>query len=274
MVKPAFLLLILLYASKKPDVEVPDHWRPLPPPRTGEWRDVFPETAQTFAEYKAAAPVRADGKRTRLYVQPFLTRPARDPGLLERIRACLAAFHGREARLLPARPLPLEAYDAKRRQVAIARLVPGLIRALPADGIFVLAVTDRDLFVGQLPYTYGWGSLRLRVGAISTARLGESGPRRLPRAVALALHESGHLLSIPHCGFFPCLMNGARRLSEADRRPWPLCPVCRAKLCWNLGLEPLARYADLERAYTAAGLPGAARQTRAAADATRLHEKG
>jgi archaemetzincin len=72
--------------------------------------------------------------------------------------------------------------------------------------------------------------------------------------MTLALHEAGHLLSLPHCTFYRCLMNGALTVEEADARPAVLCPVCRAKLCWNLGIDPLDRERSLARAFAAAGM--------------------
>jgi hypothetical protein len=54
-------------------------------------------------------------------------------------------------------------------------------------------------------------------------------------------------------------MNGALSLEEADARPASLCPVCRAKLCWNLGADPLARERALGEAFRAEGLEADAR---------------
>jgi archaemetzincin len=105
---------------------------------------------------------------------------------------------------------------------------------------------------------------------VSLARLAdERDPERARRRIlASALHEAGHALTLPHCVFFHCLMNPASRLDEIDRRPLLLCPVCRAKVCWNLGLEPVDRYAKLEAALARAGLPEEARRVHAAAGAT------
>jgi archaemetzincin len=268
------LILLLAAPNKEPDVAVPPGvWKPLPPARPGEWRWRFPEKAQTFAEYKAARPTRPTAMRQKIYLQPFLTRPPADPRDLERIAAVLKGFFAKEVATLPPGPLPPAAYVQSRRQVDVLRLAKAMVRTRPPDALFVLAVTDRDLFAGRLQYTFGWGSLKLRVGVLSTSRLasGADEKRRRRRLVTLATHEAGHMLSLPHCAFFECLMNGARTLAEADARPALLCPVCRTKLCWNLGLDPLLRYRGLETAFGGAGLAGEARQARAAADATRRH---
>jgi archaemetzincin len=270
------LVVLLLAADKKPDVFVPPGvWKPLPPPKQGEWRWRFPEKGQTFAEYKAAGPTRPTERRRTIYLQPYLTRPPADPRDLERIAAVLRAFFGRPVKTLPPRPLPDAAYVRGRRQVDVARLVKAMVKTLPPDALFLLAVTDRDLFAGRLQYTFGWGSSRHRVGVLSTRRLGAGADeeRRRRRLLTLAAHEAGHMLSLPHCTFFGCLMNGARALAEADGRPAILCPVCRAKVCWNLGLDPLERYRALGEAWARGGVPDAAKALAAAAAATREHAR-
>ncbi len=231
-------------------------FRRLPPAEPGEWLFVFPEEGQTFAEYRKADPVRPTRERRTVYLAPFLTRPARDPGMLPAMAALLQASFSAEVRVLPPRPLPSGAYVRARRQVSAFALAPHLVRELPADALLVLAVTDRDLFVGDLSHAFGWGSLKLRVGVLSTARLGaeDDPPLARRRTMTLALHEAGHLLSLPHCTFYRCLMNGALTIEEADARPAALCPVCRAKLCWNLGTDPLARERALAGAFARAGM--------------------
>jgi len=271
------LLGVLILAARDPDVAARKGLdQPLPAPQPGDWLWVYPEEGQTFAEYRECDPVRPTPARRTIYLAPFLTRPLADPELLGRVRALLEASFGTEVRILPRAPLPAGAYVPSRRQVAIQALVPRLVRTLPEDALFLLAVTDRDLFVGDLPHTYGWGSLELRAGVFSTARLGAEGdpPRWRRRALTLALHEAGHLLSLPHCTFFRCLMNGALTLEEADRRPATLCAVCRAKLCWNLGTDPGARDLAVADALLAAGLAGDARAAQRIADASQDRTKG
>ncbi len=263
------LFLGLLLAAREPDVAAPKGlFRRLKAPEPGEWLWVFPEEGQTFAEYRESGPVRPTAERRTIYLAPFLTRPARDPELLQRIASVLKAAFGSEVSVLPPAPLPSGAYARERRQVKALDLAPHLVRTLPKDALFLLAVTDRDLSVGDLSYAFGWGSLRLRVGVLSTARLGESPAVSRRRALTLALHESGHLLSLPHCTFYRCLMNGALTLEEADARPAALCPVCRAKLCWNLATPARAREEALAEAFQGAGLEEDARAALTIAGAT------
>jgi archaemetzincin len=260
-------LLLLLLAAREPDVPDPAGlFRRLPAPEAGEWLWVFPEEGQTFAEYRESEPQRATAERTTIYLAPFLTRPPRDPAMLARLGAVLKASFGRDVALLPPRPLPPGTYA--RRQLQALALAPHLVRAMPKDALFVIAVTDRDLAIGDHPRAFGWGSLAHRVGVLSTARLEPEDPLFRRRLLTLALHESGHLLSLPHCTFYRCLMNGALTLAEADARPASLCPVCRAKLCWNLGADATARERALAEAFRAEGLEADARLAVTIAEAT------
>jgi predicted Zn-dependent protease len=260
--------------AREPDVPAPKGlFRRLPPAEPGEWLWVFPEEGQTFAEYRESLPVRATPDRPAIYLAPFLARPPADRDLLAGLAAVLGASFGREVRVLPPAPLPAATYVRARRQVSALALAPHLARTLPADALFVLAVTDRDIFVGDLDYAFGWGSMKLRVGVLSTARLGaEDDPAlRRRRSLLLALHEAHHLLSLPHCTYYACLMNGALTLEEADRRPGILCPVCRAKVSWNLGSDPTGAVAE---AFAQAGLAADARAARAVIDATGFEPSG
>ena len=280
-VRPALLLLVFLAApaaTEEPDVPAPRNgpWKPLGPPREGDWRWHYPqEKGQTFAAYRAASPVRGAGERDTIYIQPFLTRPPRDGRLLERMETVLEAFFGRPVTVLPNRALPEGSYVLRRRQASVRRMVADLLGSLPEDGLFLLAVTDRDLYVGRLDSVFGWGSLELRVGVMSTARIAD-GPdeeRIRHRTTTLAAHEACHMLSLPHCVFYGCLMNGARTLEESDARPGTLCPVCREKLCWNLGLDPKARYRALAQACDRAELGSLAAEVRGADAVTSSGQK-
>ena len=61
------------------------------------------------------------------------------------------------------------------------------------------------------------------------------------------MHETGHLLSIPHCSRYMCNMNGRAGLKEFDRSPLTYCPDCLAKLLYATGADPRKRFAELEQ---------------------------
>lgn len=263
------LLAAAALGAKSPDVDAPGKlWARLDPPQPGEWLYHFPEPGQTFREYVEGNPVRATEARRRVYVQPWLTRAPEEPALLRRIAELLAALYGREAEVLAPAPLPAIAYARERRRHDVMALARSLRDALPEDALFLLAVTDRDLFASGLEHVYGWASLTDRVAVVSTARLGarDDRGRFLRRALALAAHESGHALSLAHCTFYRCLMNGSNSIEESDRRPAVPCPVCAKKLAWNVGSSRAERYRALARAFAGAGLLDDAARARAAAD--------
>jgi archaemetzincin len=71
----------------------------------------------------------------------------------------------------------------------------------------------------------------------------------LKRTLGTASHETGHILSLPHCIDFECSMNGSNGLAEGDRKPLHVCPPCLRKLCWNLQLKPVPYLKRLQTFY-------------------------
>ena len=47
----------------------------------------------------------------------------------------------------------------------------------------------------------------------------------------------GHIFGINHCQAYECLMNGAGKLEEADRKPLAFCAVCTRKLSSYFGFQ-------------------------------------
>jgi archaemetzincin len=264
-VKAAALLgLFLLAAPAAQRVPTPrEFWKPLPPAKSGEWRWRHNESPQTLAQYQEAKPVRATKERHTVYLLPALTRPTQEPDRIERMAALMGAYFGRPVRVLPTAALPRKAYNPKRRRISVRECVPYLVKRLPKDAVFLLALTDRDIHLPKSRYNFGWGSLKLRVGICSTWRVDWGKERSLQRRriYGLALHECTHMLGVPHCTERQCLMNGAMDLRESDPRPMLLCWECRDKVCWNLALDPLKRYDALAKAWRDAGLPKTADRT-------------
>jgi len=251
-----------------------EFWERLPPPKQGEWLDLFPERGETFEEYKSAGPTRPTPMRRTLYLLPALTRPPADSGILAAMARQLSAHFGRETRLLPPSPLPMAAYDREARQFSVPLLIPALLKLLPEDGLFLLAVTDRDLALPRMTHVFGWGSFRLRVGVLSLVRIPADPSNHRRRVLGLMTHEAGHLLSMAHCTRYRCLMNGVRTVEEGDRRPMLLCPVCSEKLCWNLGWERGAHYRSAAASFDEVGLGEEADLARRASDITSSRTSG
>ena len=98
---------------------------------------------------------------------------------------------------------------------------------------------------------FGQASLSERVGVWSLSRNGNvdgsAAERRLflKRTLGTAVHETGHMLGIPHCIAFECGMNGSNNRAESDRQPLEFCPECQAKISWTCGCSWRARYQSL-----------------------------
>ena len=50
------------------------------------------------------------------------------------------------------------------------------------------------------------------------------------RCIKTACHEICHVLGMTHCPYYECLMNGSNLVTEADIKPFALCPICLRKL--------------------------------------------
>ncbi len=126
-----------------------------------------------------------------------------------------------------------------------------LLPRRPTDAIAVLGLTAGDLWPGSGNFVFGQASMGQRVGVWSLYRNGNpaEGPaayrQYLRRTVKMAVHETGHMLGMPHCIAHECGMNGSNSLGESDRQPLEFCPECQAKVWWTCGADPLRRAEEL-----------------------------
>ena len=144
-----------------------------------------------------------------------------------------------------------------------------LARRVPRDSLGVFGLMGRDLYGMDLNFLFGEALLHERAGVYSLYRYGTARPELLRRALKLSAHELGHMFGLQHCVFYECLMNGTNSLAELDGQPLHLCPVCLAKLHWNLRFDPAARFRKLEAFYRRIGLGAEARFVRGAGGGAR-----
>ncbi len=243
---------------------------PKTPPKPGEWLATHFEGGQTFAEYRAAGPVGPDATRRTIHLAMVGDFSPEQRKILDLTRDYMEKFFGVPAKVskrIPLADLPERMAWRTHPSWATRQLLAGYVLnevlepARPDDALAYLAFTAADLTPGEgWNFVFGQANLRERVGAWSMHRFGD--PSRGPsdfrtclrRTMDVATHETGHILTIQHCTAFECNMNGSNSLEESDRAPLHDCPVCTRKLCWDLKLDPVARFRGLIPFYRANGL--------------------
>jgi len=129
------------------------------------------------------------------------------------------------------------AYDGKRGQYGSIPVLEMLVRVFPGDGLKLLGVTERDLFIPVLTFVFGHAQLGGRAGVVSLARLRQEfyglEPNRevfLERAQKEVLHESGHLFGLVHCHDGSCAMSLATGVRQIDSKRAAFCARCAARM--------------------------------------------
>jgi archaemetzincin len=238
------------------DKLIPLH-QPMGEPLPDDWLAVHKEAGQTFAEYLSSQLEPPHPERQYIYVVPIGEMTATQERIVQRTGEFLAAGFGATVKFLPgidAAEIPPEArrqFDEStpsEQWLSSFILQDLLVPLRPDDAIAVLGLTATDLWPAPgWNYVFGQASLGNRVGVWSLARNGdpdidaESYRLCLRRTIKTALHETGHMLGIPHCTAYECGMNGSNSRDESDRRPLEFCPECQAKVWWALRVDPAQR---------------------------------
>ena len=153
------------------------------------------------------------------------------------------------------------------RQLQVGSILTALRQLIPADALFVVALTMEDLY-DENPdlFVAGMAAGNHRVGMFSfhrydpaitfspehwydvkrkkTAAVKRREHKRLvlQRSCKLLVHELAHLLGVDHCIWYDCCMNGSGHLQEDFRQSMFLCPVDLNKLQRLCGFDVVARY--------------------------------
>lgn len=252
-------------AGERPEIDLSRFQKLMPlhevklPPGPYDWMAQHREPDQSFYDYVNGHPVRPDDQRKYIYLVLLGEfDPARRAVIRDTARY-IEAYFQLETRWLE--PIGLENIPPQARRVHPQTsdkqiltsfvLEEILTPRLPDDAVSLIAFTSSDLWPGEgWNFVFGQASVTDRVGVWSIYRNGNPNRKSqrqlcLLRTVKTGTHELGHMLSMHHCPYFECNMNGANHRKESDRRPLWLCPVCLAKLTWNLGVDPAERYQDL-----------------------------
>ncbi|MDZ7336595.1 MAG: archaemetzincin [candidate division KSB1 bacterium] len=234
--------------------------RPKRPPEPGDWLAVHKEPEQTFEQYIASHPLRPSAKLNTIYVQPIGNLTPGQQNVVNLAVEYIGSYFNLPVQLLP--PLPLEKIPTRARRrhpewgmeqlLTTYILDEVLVPHRPKNALALLGLTAVDLWPGMgWNFVFGQASLSDRVGVWSIYRNGDPDASEqefticLERTIKTAVHEIGHILGMMHCIAYECVMNGSNHREESDRRPLYLCPECLKKLCWNLQVDPLARYEKL-----------------------------
>ncbi len=219
-------------------------WIRMPKSGPGDWLYIHPEKDQTFEEFAASKTAAGRPARdARITIQPLGNVDTAHPELMASLSEFAGIFFGRPALVLPSLPIPEESFNPARSQYDAGRILSFLSSRAPAGACAFIGILERDLYLEGFAFLYGIGSLRKGIGVCSVARynfeyIGMDPSCTLEkRSLKVACHEISHALGMKHCTRWLCLMNGANSIVEADRSPLNLCPDCRRKLQWLMGLD-------------------------------------
>lgn len=157
-----------------------------------------------------------------------------DASLLDSLAALLAKRFGFQVYIQQPLPIPIYAFNPRRRQFHTPTILRRLRRAKLAEDEGILGVTNVDMYVPGLNFVFGQAEIKGKAAAISLFRLrpefykqdisgGENKALYLKRAGKEAVHEIGHVLSLKHCPDETCVMHFSSSISDTDKKSDSLC---------------------------------------------------
>ncbi len=195
-----------------------------------------------------------------IYIQPLGQFTVKQREIVKLSADYLARYYQRPVKMRDDLPLSLVPEAARRKhptwgmdQILSTFVLDKVLKPrLPDDAAAMIAFTTSDLWPGEgWNFVFGQASLADRVGVWSINRNGDPAKGDdefrlcLRRTLKTAAHETGHMISIPHCTAYECCMCGGNSLDESDRQPLEVCPECVAKIWWATKCDPTKRFTDL-----------------------------
>lgn len=249
---------IKLSADLNPILAQAEQIRPLHetkrPNQPGDWLERFDEGGQTFPYYiqlRNHKPLHAEF--TAIEILPLGEFDETQQRIIDRTAEFMGHFFGVPVRKLPVEPMT-DVPETSRRirndteQILTTWILYDILKPRrQPDAMATSALVACDLWPGDLNWVFGQASIQERVGVWSLHRNGDPHPDDaafrlcLRRTLKTAVHETGHMLGIPHCIAYECCMNGSRSREENDRQPLEFCPECQPKIWWTCGADPVQR---------------------------------
>jgi archaemetzincin len=157
------------------------------------------------------------------------------PDLLEAVAEPVWRSFDLETHRRAERPIPPEAWDARRQQYSSEVLLRALLAGARDADDRILGVTAVDLCIPMLSFVFGQAQLKGVAAVVSTARL-DPAFYGLPahaevvrrRFIAEVLHEVGHTIGLVHCSVRSCPMSLATAVEAIDQKGEELCDGCAA----------------------------------------------
>lgn len=225
-----------------------------------DWLAQHDEDGQTFEEYIKLTPKRPDSRRKYIYIAKIGDFDKTENKIIKTTAQYISAFFNLPVKFINDISLSSIPQNAQRinpqtndKQLLTTYLLDNTLKQKkPNDAFCLIGFTSYDLWPGEdWNFVFGQASMYDNVGVWSIYRNGN--PQKsdydynlfLKRTIKTGLHEIGHMLSIYHCIYYECLMNGTNHIKESDNAPLWLCPVDLKKLTWNLNIEPIKRFNNL-----------------------------
>lgn len=155
---------------------------------------------------------------------------------LQVVKNGLEQAYGVSVELMKAAPLPQSAWYAPRGRYRADKLLDHLNESAAPRHRIVIGITEKDISTSKAEHVdwgiFGLGEVDGRVCVVSTFRLGARGAdekKLRDRLRKVAIHEVGHVTSLPHCPKAGCVMQDAESSIETvDRESGAFCDPCKS----------------------------------------------
>lgn len=169
----------------------------------------------------------------------------------------VGAFFGRETLICEPLPLQDEYYYPERGQYGANGLLRYVEANSPPAAYRAVAITEQDIFTGDLNFLFGIGRCPGKCAVVSTYRFDKycTGPeQRMYRFAKLLVHEAGHTFGLLHCRQPLCVMKCSDGYRTMDGTRLAMCTRCERNLSAVAAVDADGRRARLEEVLKKYGL--------------------